>query len=111
MALILYNFKLKNLKVLLDCEETTRTMAHYHPLFPNGQINPSFSFSLSIGHPFSKRVKWQVKKGGELLLPAYHVVCLDGWHWLGLNEFNHREVYLLALTNDNVTCLVAKHET
>ena len=30
-ALILYNFELNNLRVLLDCEETTRDIAHYHP--------------------------------------------------------------------------------
>jgi len=30
-ALILYNFELNNLRILLDCEETTRDMAHYHP--------------------------------------------------------------------------------
>ena len=30
-ALILYNFKLKNLRTLLGCEEATRAMAHYHP--------------------------------------------------------------------------------
>ena len=30
-ALILYKFELKILKILMDCEKTTRVMAHYHP--------------------------------------------------------------------------------
>ena len=97
-VLILYNFKLKNLRVLLGCEETTRVMAHYHPYSQMDKSILLFPLVSAFATPFSKRVKWQVKKGGELLLPAYHVVCLDGWHWLGLNELNHRQVYLLALT-------------
>jgi hypothetical protein len=28
--LILYNFELKNLKTLLDCEDVTIAMTHYH---------------------------------------------------------------------------------
>ena len=30
-TLILYNFKLKNLRALLGCKEATRAIAHYHP--------------------------------------------------------------------------------
>ena len=53
-VLILYNFELNNLKILLDCEETTRAIAHYHPChrtysgFHTGVMSSARSYSSFI---------------------------------------------------------------
>jgi hypothetical protein len=81
----------------------------HHPwLLLTPHPNQSFSFSLSIRrYSLLKRVKWKVKKAGELL-PAYHV-SLDGWRWPGLNELNQPRDLLARPDNAAIWWQNIKH--
>ena len=84
-ALILYNFELKNLKVFLDCEETTRVMTRYHP---------------SWSHPWSHSREWPTRsrRRWRLAPPVLTSCALLDWLALGMKtNRNWNRPYVLCL--------------
>ena len=59
-ALFLYNFKLKNLRIILDREDSIRVIAHYHSYVVSGPILVSLVF-------FSKGAKRAVSSSISLV--------------------------------------------